>query len=68
MGRESARWVAGFRLRPSDTLEAIEKDVALPVITLSLFTRIRSRVDQDARGSFAVRLLAALGNEFGVTQ
>ncbi len=46
-------------------LDAIEKDVALPVITLSLFTRFRSRVDQGAEGSFAEKLLAALRNEFG---
>ncbi len=46
-------------------LDAIEKDVALPVIALSLFTRFRSRVDQGAEGSFAEKLLAALRNEFG---
>jgi 6-phosphogluconate dehydrogenase len=46
-------------------LDAIEKDVALPVITLSLFTRFRSRVDKGAEGSFAEKLLAALRNEFG---
>jgi 6-phosphogluconate dehydrogenase len=46
-------------------LDAIEKDVSAPVITLSLFTRFRSRVDKGARGSFGERLLAALRNEFG---
>ncbi len=46
-------------------LDAIDKDVALPVITLSLFTRFRSRVDKGADGSFAEKLLAALRNEFG---
>jgi 6-phosphogluconate dehydrogenase len=46
-------------------LDAIEKDVALPIITLSLFTRFRSRVDKGADGSFAEKLLAALRNEFG---
>jgi len=46
-------------------LDAIEKDVAMPVIAMSLFTRFRSRVDKGAEGSFAERLLAALRNEFG---
>ena len=46
-------------------LDAIDKDVALLVIALSLFTRFRSRVDPDGSGSFAERLLAALRNEFG---
>ncbi len=39
--------------------------LALPVIALSLFTRFRSRVDAEGRGSFVERLLAALHNEFG---
>ena len=46
-------------------LDAIDKDVALLVIALSLFTRFRSRVDPEGRGSFAERLLAALCKEFG---
>jgi 6-phosphogluconate dehydrogenase len=46
-------------------LDAIEKDVAMPVITLSLFTRFRSRADENANGTFGERLLAALRNEFG---
>jgi 6-phosphogluconate dehydrogenase len=46
-------------------LDAIDKDVAMPVITLSLFTRFRSRADKGAEGTFAERLLAALRNEFG---
>jgi hypothetical protein len=46
-------------------LDAIEKDVAVPVIAFSLFTRFRSRVDPEGRGSLAERLLAALRNEFG---
>ena len=46
-------------------IDAIYKDVALPVIALSLFTRFRSCVDSDGRGSFIKRLLAALRNEFG---
>jgi 6-phosphogluconate dehydrogenase (decarboxylating) len=32
---------------------------------LRLFTRFRSRVDSEGRGSFAERLLAVLRNEFG---
>ena len=46
-------------------LEAIARDVSLPVITLSLFARFRSRVDQGATGTFGERLLAAMRNEFG---
>jgi 6-phosphogluconate dehydrogenase len=46
-------------------LDAIEKDVAMPIITLSLFTRFRSRVDKGAEGTFGEKLLAALRNEFG---
>ena len=42
-------------------MEAIEEDVAAPVIALSLFARFSSR-EQDA---FANRLLAALRREFG---
>ena len=41
--------------------EAIDLDVAAPVITLALLQRLRSR---DAE-SFTDRLLAALRNEFG---
>jgi len=43
----------------------MNKDVALPVIALSLFTRFRSRVDSEGHGSVAERLSAALRNEFG---
>ncbi|MBV8361144.1 MAG: hypothetical protein JO189_24875 [Deltaproteobacteria bacterium] len=42
-----------------------KKDVVLPVIALSLFTRFHSRVDSEGSGSFAERLLGALRNEFG---
>jgi 6-phosphogluconate dehydrogenase (decarboxylating) len=42
-----------------------DKGGVLPMIALSLFTRFRSRVDSEVRGSFAERLLAALRNEFG---
>ncbi len=46
-------------------MDAIDKDVPMPVLALSLFTRFRSRVDKGAEGSFAEKLLAALRNEFG---
>ncbi|HEY3174841.1 MAG TPA: decarboxylating 6-phosphogluconate dehydrogenase [Candidatus Polarisedimenticolia bacterium] len=42
-------------------LEAIERDVPAPIITLSLFERFHSRRPD----SFAARLLAALRNQFG---
>jgi 6-phosphogluconate dehydrogenase len=58
-------WVADSGEGRWTVLDAIEKDVAMPVITLSLFTRFRSRVDKDAMGSFTERLLGALRNEFG---
>jgi 6-phosphogluconate dehydrogenase len=41
--------------------EAIEQDVAAPVITLSLLERLRSR----DKNSFADRLLAVMRNKFG---
>jgi 6-phosphogluconate dehydrogenase len=46
-------------------LNAIDEDVALPMIALSLFARFRSRVDAEGRERFAELLLAALNNEFG---
>ena len=58
-------WVADSGEGRWTVLDAIDKDVAMPVIALSLFTRFRSRVDKGADGSFAERLLAALRNEFG---
>jgi len=58
-------WVADSGEGRWTVLDAIDKDVALPVIALSLFTRFRSRVDAEGSGSFAERLLAALRNEFG---
>ena len=58
-------WVADSGEGRWTVLDAIDKDVALPVIALSLFTRFRSRVDAAGQGSFAERLLAALRNEFG---
>jgi len=42
-------------------LEAMERDVPAPVITLSLFERFHSR----RTDSFAARMLAALRNQFG---
>jgi len=42
-------------------LEAIERDVPAPVLTLSLMTRFASRQDE----SFAAKVIAALRNEFG---
>ena len=42
-------------------LEAIEKDVPAPVITLSLQARFRSRQED----SFGAKVIAALRNEFG---
>ena len=42
-------------------LEAIDRDVPAPVITLSLFQRFASRQDE----SFAAQLLAAMRNQFG---
>ncbi len=41
--------------------DAIDKDVPAPIITLSLFTRFRSRQQE----SFAEKMLAALRNAFG---
>jgi len=42
-------------------LDALEKDVPAPVITLSLMARLRSR----QKNTFSGRVLAALRNEFG---
>ena len=42
-------------------LEAMERDIPAPVITLSLFERFNSRRPD----SFAAKLLAALRNQFG---
>ena len=41
--------------------DAIDKDVPAPIITMSLFTRFRSRQEE----SFAEKMLAALRNAFG---
>jgi 6-phosphogluconate dehydrogenase len=42
-------------------LEAVERGVPLPIISLSLFSRFRSRQDD----SFAAKVIAALRREFG---
>jgi 6-phosphogluconate dehydrogenase len=42
-------------------LDGLEKDISIPVITLSLLYRLRSREENP----FAARLLAALRNQFG---
>jgi 6-phosphogluconate dehydrogenase len=44
--------------------DAIDKSISMPIITLALFTRFRSRAD-NGDGTFAEKLLAALRNEFG---
>jgi len=45
--------------------DAIDKDIAMPIITMSLFARFRSRADKGAEGTFGEKLLAALRNQFG---
>jgi len=45
--------------------DAIDKDVAAPIITMSLFARFRSRADKGAEGTFAEKLVAALRGQFG---
>src|SRR3990172_5873432 len=42
-------------------LEAVERDVPVPALALSLFARFRSRQDE----SFGAKLIAALRREFG---
>jgi 6-phosphogluconate dehydrogenase len=54
-------WVADSGEGRWTILEAIDKDVPAPVITLSLLTRFRSRQDD----SYGAKVLAALRNEFG---
>ena len=44
--------------------DAIDKNISMPVITMALFTRFRSRADQG-EGTFGEKLLAALRDEFG---
>jgi 6-phosphogluconate dehydrogenase len=45
--------------------DAIDKDIAMPIITMSLFARFRSRADKGAEGTFGEKLLAALRSQFG---
>ncbi len=57
-----AGWVADSGEGRWTVVEAIDRDVPAPVITLSLLQRFRSRRAPD---SYADRVLAALRNEFG---
>lgn len=52
--------LGGTRLRVA-VLEAINENVPAPTITMSLFARFASRQDD----SFAMKMIAALRNEFG---
>ncbi len=45
-------------------LDAIDKNISMPAITMALFTRFRSRAEKG-EGTFGERLLAALREEFG---
>ncbi len=45
-------------------LDAIDKNISMPVITMALFARFRSRAEKG-EGTFGERLLAALREEFG---
>jgi 6-phosphogluconate dehydrogenase len=54
-------WVADSGEGRWTVQEAIDKDVPVPVITLSLLTRFRSRQED----SYGAKVLAALRNEFG---
>jgi 6-phosphogluconate dehydrogenase len=56
-----AGWVADSGEGRWTVLEAIEEDVPAPVTALSLFSRFVSRQDE----SFAMKMIAALRNEFG---
>ena len=55
-------WVADSGEGRWTVLDAIDRNVPAPVITLSLLQRFRSRREPD---SFTDRVLAALRNEFG---
>jgi 6-phosphogluconate dehydrogenase len=54
-------WVADSGEGRWTVLEAMERDVPAPIITLSLQARLRSRQDE----SYGAKVLAALRNEFG---
>jgi 6-phosphogluconate dehydrogenase len=45
--------------------DAIDKGISIPIITMSLFARFRSRADKGAEGTFAEKLVAALRSQFG---
>ena len=45
--------------------DAIDNGVSIPIITMSLFARFRSRADKGAEGTFAEKLVAALRSQFG---
>ncbi len=44
--------------------DAIDKNISMPIITMALFARFRSRADKG-EGTFGEKLLAALRDEFG---
>jgi 6-phosphogluconate dehydrogenase len=44
---------------------AIDNGIAMPIITMSLYARFRSRADKGAEGTFAEKLVAALRSQFG---
>lgn len=54
-------WVADSGEGRWTVMEAINQDVSVPVITLSLFRRFESRQDE----SYSAKLLAAMRNQFG---
>ena len=45
--------------------DAIDNGVSIPIVTMSLFARFRSRADKGAEGTFAEKLVAALRSQFG---
>jgi 6-phosphogluconate dehydrogenase len=46
-------------------LDALDNEVAMPIIAMSLFARFRSRAVPGGEGTFGEKLLAALRSEFG---
>jgi 6-phosphogluconate dehydrogenase len=46
-------------------LDALDNEVAMPIVAMALFARFRSRAEPGADGTFGEKLLAALRNEFG---
>lgn len=45
--------------------DALDNEVSMPLLAMSLFARFRSRANQGAEGTFGEKLLAALRSEFG---